>query len=601
MRPFWRSFWASIFAYVVLSAFVILIINIIIFSVAGSFMQKEEFKVSENSYLEMNLNFNIKERSGIETTNNINNPISRSYGIHEVTSILKKAKNDEKIKGIVLKISNVNMGLSTIDNLRKSLDDFSSDGKFILAYEETFSLGAFYLNSVADKVYLYPEGMIDFRGLGSELMFFKKALEKLDVDVQVIRGKGNKFKGAVEPFMYEKMSPENKLQIKKLLDDVWKNMTHNIKDSRDISLELLNEIADSIYSYNALGCLKYKLVDDLIYEDQLDSIIRRSIGIENKDPLNKISFKKYLANSSTKNSIQFGSGIAKKKGNIAIVYAVGDIISGESTEESMGSSTIVKAINKAKDDSTIKAVVLRVNSPGGSALASDVIWRSIEKTKEIKPVIVSMGDVAASGGYYISCGADRIFAESNTITGSIGVFGVIPNLGRMMKNKIGITFDRVETNDHAAFTMFDALDKKELSIFQKGVDEIYETFISKVAMGRDGLKKSDVHQIAMGRVWSGKEALDLELVDEIGNLETAINFTAKKVGIDKEKVKLIHYPERKNDELLEILSSLNFQTQSQSELIELIENLNKNFNKTVNSKFNKDKFQTIFPFEIRIY
>ena len=601
MRPFWRSFWASIFAYVVLSAFVILIINIIIFSVAGSFMQKEEFKVSENSYLEMNLNFNIKERSGIETTNNINNPISKSYGIHEVTSILKKAKNDEKIKGIVLKISNVNMGLSTIDNLRKSLGDFSSDGKFILAYEETFSLGAFYLNSIADKVYLYPEGMIDFRGLGSELMFFKKALEKLDVDVQVIRGKGNKFKGAVEPFMYEKMSPENKLQIKKLLDDVWKNMTHNIKDSRDISLELLNEIADSIYSYNALGCLKYKLVDDLIYEDQLDSIIRKSIGIEKKDPLNKISFKKYLSMSTTKNSIQFGSGIAKKKGNIAIVYAVGDIISGESTEESMGSSTIVKAINKVKDDSTIKAVVLRVNSPGGSALASDVIWRSIEKTKEIKPVIVSMGDVAASGGYYISCGADRIFAESNTITGSIGVFGVIPNLGKMMKNKIGITFDRVETNDHAAFTMFDALDKKELSIFQKGVDEIYETFISKVAKGRDGLKKSDVHQIAMGRVWSGKEALDLELVDEIGNLETAINFTANKVGIDKENVKLIHYPERENDELLEILSTLNFQTQSQSELIEFIENLNKNFNKSVNSKLSKDKFQTIFPFEIRIF
>ena len=315
----------------------------------------------------------------------------------------------------------------------------------------------------------------------------------------------------------------------------------------------------------------------------------------------KYHLKNILTKNSAKNSLQFGSGIANKKGNIAIIYAVGDIISGESNEESMGSSTIVKAINKAKDDSTIKAVVLRVNSPGGSALASDVIWRSVEKTKEIKPVIVSMGDVAASGGYYISCGANRIFAESNTITGSIGVFGVIPNLGRMMENKIGITFDRVETNDHAAFTMFDALDKKELSIFQKGVDEIYETFISKVAMGRDGLKKSDVHQIAMGRVWSGKEALDLELVDEIGNLETAINFAAKKVGIDKEKIKLIHYPESKNDELLEFLSSLNFQTQSQSEVIELIENLNKNFNKSVKSKFNKDKFQTIFPFEIRIF
>lgn len=601
MRPFWRSFWASIFAYLVLSAFVVLLINIVVFSVAGSIMEKDEFKIAENSYLEIKLDFNIKERGGLETTNNLNNPISKTYGIHELMSVLKKAKADEKIKGIVLKISKVNMGLSTIDNLRKSLADFKSDGKFIIAYEETFSLGAFYLNSVADKVYLYPEGMIDFRGLGSEQMFFKKALDKLELDVQIIRAKGNKFKGAVEPFMYEKMSDENKLQIKKLLDDVWKNMTHSIKDSRDISLELLNEIADSIYSYNAIGCLNYKLVDDLIYEDQLDSILRKNIGSEVKEKINRISFKQYLNNSLNNSTFQFGSEISKKNGNIAIVYAVGDIISGESTDESMGSSTIVKAINSAKDDSTIKAVVLRVNSPGGSALASDVIWRSIEKTKEIKPVIVSMGDVAASGGYYISCGADRIFAEANTITGSIGVFGMIPNLGKMMKNKIGITFDRVETNEHAAFTMFEALDKKELSTFQNGVDEIYETFISKVAMGRDGLKKSDVHQIAMGRVWSGKEALDLELVDAIGDLETAINFSAQEVGIEKEKIKLVHYPERENDEILEILSNLNFKTQSNNELTDLIKNLNKNLNKSVNSKYGKDKFQTIFPFEIRIF
>ena len=601
MRPFWRSFWASIFAYLVLSAFVVLLINIVVFSVAGSIMEKDEFKIAENSYLEIKLDFNIKERGGLETTNNLNNPISKTYGIHELMSVLKKAKADEKIKGIVLKISKVNMGLSTIDNLRKSLADFKSDGKFIIAYEETFSLGAFYLNSVADKVYLYPEGMIDFRGLGSEQMFFKKALDKLELDVQIIRAKGNKFKGAVEPFMYEKMSDENKLQIKKLLDDVWKNMTHSIKDSRDISLELLNEIADSIYSYNAIGCLNYKLVDDLIYEDQLDSILRKNIGSEVKEKINRISFKQYLNNSLNNSTFQFGSEISKKDGNIAIVYAVGDIISGESTDESMGSSTIVKAINSAKDDSTIKAVVLRVNSPGGSALASDVIWRSVEKTKEIKPVIVSMGDVAASGGYYISCGADRIFAEANTITGSIGVFGMIPNLGKMMKNKIGITFDRVETNEHAAFTMFEALDKKELSTFQNGVDEIYETFISKVAMGRDGLKKSDVHQIAMGRVWSGKEALDLELVDAIGDLETAINFSAQEVGIEKEKIKLVHYPERENDEILEILSNLNFKTQSNNELTDLIKNLNKNLNKSVNSKYGKDKFQTIFPFEIRIF
>jgi protease-4 len=568
-----------------------------VFTLAGSLIQSDGLKISDNSYLEMNLNFDIKERGGIETTNDFNNPISKSYGIHQIGSVLEKAKNDERIKGIVLKISNVNMGLSTIDNLRDYLKDFKSSGKFIIAYGETFSMGAFYLNSIADKIYLYPEGMIDFRGLGSEMMFFKKALDKLDVDVQIIRGKDNKFKGAVEPFMYEKMSAENKLQISKLLDDVWKNMTHNIKDSRDISLESLNEIADSIYSYNSTGCLKYNLVDNLIYEDQLDSIIKKNIGINKDDKVQNILFKKYLDGKSPKKGMNFG----QNNGNIAVVYALGTIVSGKGLDGEMGSTTIVNAINKAKNDSSIKAVVLRVNSPGGSALASDVIWRSVEKTKEIKPVIVSMGDLAASGGYYISCGADRIFAEPNTITGSIGVFGMIPNLGRMLENKIGITFDRVETNDHAAMTMFSPLDKKELSTIQKGVDEIYESFISKVAFGRDGLKKSDVHNVAMGRVWSGKEALDLELVDEIGDLQSAIKFAANKVGLEKTEIKLVHYPKIEIDELLQILSSLDLETKSSSEIMNYIKNINNNFNSLIKNRSIEDKFQTIFPFEIRIF
>jgi protease-4 len=597
MRPFWRSFWASILAYIVLSILVIFLINVVVFTLAGSLIQSDGLKISDNSYLEMNLNFDIKERGGIETTNDFNNPISKSYGIHQIGSVLEKAKNDERIKGIVLKISNVNMGLSTIDNLRDYLKDFKSSGKFIIAYGETFSMGAFYLNSIADKIYLYPEGMIDFRGLGSEMMFFKKALDKLDVDVQIIRGKDNKFKGAVEPFMYEKMSAENKLQISKLLDDVWKNMTHNIKDSRDISLESLNEIADSIYSYNSTGCLKYNLVDNLIYEDQLDSIIKKNIGINKDDKVQNILFKKYLDGKSPKTGTNFG----QNNGNIAVVYALGTIVSGKGLDGEMGSTTIVNAINKAKNDSSIKAVVLRVNSPGGSALASDVIWRSVEKTKEIKPVIVSMGDLAASGGYYISCGADRIFAEPNTITGSIGVFGMIPNLGRMLENKIGITFDRVETNDHAALTMFSPLDKKELSTIQKGVDEIYENFISKVAIGRDGLKKSDVHNVAMGRVWSGKEALDLELVDEIGDLQSAIKFAANKVGLEKTEIKLVHYPKIENDELLQILSSLDLETKSSSEIMNYVKNINNNFNSLIKNRSIEDKFQTIFPFEIRIF
>ena len=593
MRPFWRSFWASILAYVVLSVLAIIFINLIIFSIGSAFNNKEELSIKENSILEMRLDFKISEQDGIATTNDLNNPISKSYSIHNIQNVLEKAKNDKNIKGIILRISNVNMGLSSIDDLRNALNDFKNDGKFIISYAENYSMGTFYLSSVADKIYLYPEGMIDFRGLGTELMFFKNALDRLEIDVQVLRGRGNVFKGAVEPFILDKMSAENKLQIKKLLSDVWRNMTHNIKDSREISLEKLNEIADSLYTYNAIGCLNQNLVDGLIYEDQLDSIIQNNVEGEYKKGTKSINFKKYL-NKNKKNFI------SRKKGNIAVVYATGEITSGKSTDASMGSKTIVEAINKVKNDSSIKAMVLRVNSPGGSALASDVIWRSIELTKKIKPVIVSMGDVAASGGYYISCGADKIFAEPNTITGSIGVFGLIPNLGKMLNTKVGITFDRVETNEHAAFTMFNALNEKELSVFQKGVDEIYDTFISKVAEGRDGLKKSDVHQIAKGRVWSGKEALNLELVDEIGDLDQAIHFAAEKIGVKNKDIKIIEFPEKENDQLLELLSEIDFNSSTNTDISDFVKKFNSQINNNLLNPNNQDKFQMLIPFEIKI-
>ena len=594
MRPFWRSFWASILAYIVLSVLAIAFINVIVLSISSAFISEDEISIKENSFLEMNINFKISEREGVETTNNLNNPFVKSYSIHNLKKAILKAENDDKIKGIVLKISDVNMGLSSIEDLRNSLNHFRKSGKFVIAYAETYSMGGFYLSSVADEVYLYPQGNVDFRGLGTELMFFKNALDRLDIEVQVLRGKENVFKGAVEPFLLEKMSKENRIQIKKLLSDVWRNMTHKIKDSRKVSLEDLNKIADSVYSYNAIGSLNNKLVDGLIYEDQLDSIIKNKMAINSDAKIHALSFKKYLKNGS--------SSFEKlnKKGNIAIVYAVGDIISGNSVNESMGSKTIVEAINKAKNDSSIKAVVLRVNSPGGSALASDVIWRAIELTKKIKPVVVSMGNVAASGGYYISCGADWIFAEPNTVTGSIGVFGVVPNFGKMLNSKIGITFDRVETNEHAAFTMFNSLDKKELSIFQKGVNEIYETFITKVANGRDGLKKSDVHKIAKGRVWSGKEAIDLELVDEIGNLEDATNYAANLVNIKKESIKIIEYPKNKNDELMSILAELEFETSSKNEIAGFIQKINSKIDKTMILSNNQDRIQMIFPFEIKI-
>ena len=437
MKPFWRSFWASTLSYIVISLVLFVMVFIIFGALSTALVSGNNTKVNENTILTIDLNQLISERSELKINNNIITPFETTLGLKEIKSSLKKAINDDKIKGLLLNTENIMIGIASLDELRSALSDFKKSGKFIYAYAENYSQKSYYLSTVADKILLYPEGMVDFRGLSSELMFFKNAIDKLEVDVQIIRGSNNTFKSAVEPFMYEKMSPANRKQIKKLLDDIWKNMIYNIKDERDISLEDLNEIADSIYCNNAENTLKHKLVDVLAYEDELDSIIKVNNGMEYDKEVHFLDFKKYMSNDISNKLEELNINTK----NIAVIYAVGEIISGESGQGKMGSETIVKAIRKAKNDSLIKAVVLRVNSPGGSALASDVMWREIQLTKKVKPVIVSMGDVAASGGYYISCGADRIFAGANTVTGSIGVFGVIPNLNPMLKNKLGITLN----------------------------------------------------------------------------------------------------------------------------------------------------------------
>ena len=550
MKPFWRSFWASTLSYIVISLVLFVMVFIIFGALSTALVSGNNTKVNENTILTIDLNQLISERSELKINNNIITPFETTLGLKEIKSSLKKAINDDKIKGLLLNTENIMIGIASLDELRSALSDFKKSGKFIYAYAENYSQKSYYLSTVADKILLYPEGMVDFRGLSSELMFFKNAIDKLEVDVQIIRGSNNTFKSAVEPFMYEKMSPANRKQIKKLLDDIWKNMIYNIKDERNISLEDLNEIADSIYCNNAENTLKHKLVDVLAYEDELDSIIKVNNGMEYDKEVHFLDFKKYMSNDISNKLEELNINTK----NIAVIYAVGEIISGESGQGKMGSETIVKAIRKAKNDSLIKAVVLRVNSPGGSALASDVMWREIQLTKKVKPVIVSMGDVAASGGYYISCGADRIFAGANTVTGSIGVFGVIPNLNPMLKNKLGITIDRVETNEHASFSMLNKLSPFERKKIQQGVDDIYDDFISKVAEGRDGLKKSGVDEIGQGRVWSGKEAKDIALVDEIGELDDAIKYAAQLVNV--ENIKLLNLPAVENNELLELIQSL---------------------------------------------
>ena len=595
MKPFWRSFWASTLSYAIISIIFSVIIILIFSAITSSLTMKKELIIKANTILKIDLNQEIAERSELKFNQNIQAPFESIMGLKEIKSSIKKAKTDDRISGILLNTENIAIGLASLDELRDALYDFKESGKFIYSYSENYSQKSYYLSSLADKIILYPEGMVDFRGLSSELLFFKNALDRLDVDVQIIRGSNNTFKSAVEPFMYEKMSPENRAQIQKLLDDLWKNMIKNIKNERGLSIENLNEIADSIYSNNAENSLKHKLVDALAYEDQLDSIIKTNNEMAAADSIYFLDIKKYIKNNASK----LKEAEISQNQNIAIVYAVGEIISGKSNQGKMGSETIVKALRKAKNNPSIKAIVLRVNSPGGSALASDVIWREVQLTKEKKPVFVSMGDVAASGGYYISCAADRIFAGPNTVTGSIGVFGVIPNINTMLKNKIGITVDRVETNEHASFSMLNKLSDFERKKIQEGVDDIYDDFISKVANGRDGLKKVDVDNIGQGRVWSGKEAINIELIDEIGNLNNTIDYAAKSVDIKSEDIRILNLPEIKNNQFLEILQSLEMEEVKFSNNLNFIDKVKSILNQ-INENKTLYKFQARLPYEIII-
>ena len=597
MRPFWRSFWASILAYIVLSVLIIVFINVIVFSIGSSLNTKKPLVIKKNSYLEMKLDFSIKERGGLMPGVNMLNPVIKNHSISDVVNAIEKAKNDNNIKGIVLRPENISIDLSNIHVLRNKLNEFKESGKFIISYAEYYSLGSYYISSVADQVFLYPEGMLDYRGLSTELMFFKGAIEKYGVDVQIIRGSGNDYKSAVEPFMYNKMSDENRYQLKSILNTLWNNMNQDIGKNRGITNLNLNQIADSVLAYNAAGGLKQNLIDATLYEDELDSIVNSKFSLNENEKANKISFKKYLKKQESKKKFKLS-----KKSNLAVIYAEGEIRSGENQEGVMGSETIVKAINKAKNDSLIKAIVLRVNSPGGSALASDVIWRALELAKKNKPVVVSMGSVAASGGYYISCGADRIFASTNTITGSIGVFGVVPSVGRMLNENIGLSFDRVETNPHASMSPFNTLDPFEFGVYQKAIDEIYDTFLTRVSDGRSGLTKKEVHELAKGRVWTSENALENQLIDEIGTVDDAINYAANLADINNDDIKILELPKIENDPFLEIISELEIDVSSidQNELSTLITTLNKQFKSSPFAINSKDRYQSFMPFEFSI-
>jgi len=547
MKQFFGAFFGSCLG--ILITGVVMIIIVIasltsVFSEAVKMNDHEVYKPKENSVLRIDLNGDIKERG-------VKNPFGEldlgpfmpepSVGLNDIIANLKKAKDDKNIRGIYLEISNPIAGFATLEEVRNALLDFKSSGKFIYAYSEVYSQKAYYLATTANKLYLNPQGGMEIKGLTSQIMFFKKMLDKLDMEVQIFRH--GKFKSAIEPFMLDKMSDANRTQVETYLGSLWNHMVDGIAKNRKITPKEINDMANNLSIRNPEDAVKYKLVDALKYEDEVFSDIKKNISLSETDKINFVSLNKY-------------SGAFKEsklsKDKIAVIYAIGEIESGEGDDEKIGSVRIAKAIREARLDKNVKAIVLRVNSPGGSALASDVIWRETVLAQKAKPFIVSMGDVAASGGYYISCAADRIFAQPNTITGSIGVFGMIPNAQKALSEKLGITIDTVNTNKHSDVgTILRGASSEEFEYVQQSVEHIYDVFITKVANGRK-TSKNNIDSVGQGRVWSGADAIKINLVDELGGINDAIAYAAKQAKISDYKLQLL--PKQK-DPLQELLGN----------------------------------------------
>ncbi len=533
MNNFWSSFWGSIVGFIVANIVSSIIGLFIFFMIIGSMIGnisnlsdngKKPIRVKSNSVLHITFDEQIVERGSNNPFKHFNfaNPESGPIGLNEILSNLEKAKNDENIKGIYLDISSIPTGIATLEEIRNAILDFKESKKFVVAYSEGYTQGAYYLASVADKIYLNPEGLVDFKGLSRQTMFFKNLLDKLDVNMQIFRH--GKFKSATEPYFLDKMSPANREQTMTYMNSIWNYILEGISDQRNISVEELNRYADNMLITNGESALKYKLVDQLAYKDEMLDILAGLMAEKSPEKINYVTMRKYIRAPEK-------DEFSRTKNKIAVVYATGSIESGEGDDETIGSERISEAIREARKDTNVRAIVLRVNSPGGSSLASDVIWREMMLAKKAKPVVVSMGDVAASGGYYISCAADAIVAHPNTITGSIGVFGVFPNMEKLLSNKLGITVDTVNTNKHSdILSPYRAVAKEEGEVIQKWIEEVYTDFITKVGQGRN-MTPAQVDSIGQGRVWSGIDGKQIGLVDAFGGIKDAIALAAKKAHL----------------------------------------------------------------------
>jgi protease-4 len=557
------SFVGASLAFIVSGAlFSVLFVGIFIGGFVSAFSEAEPENVEpvskENTVLRMDLSGSITERS----TQNANLSLggfeaNSTLGLRDIVKGLERAAEDDDVEGIYMDLDGAAVAPSTMLDLRNAIDRFQESGKWVIGWGEMASMGGMYLTASADELYLHPNGYADFSGMRLQTTYYTGMLEKLGVGMTVLRGPDNEFKSAVEPFTRKSMSAANRVQLNALLDGIWRQTSGGIAQGRGVEESVLDEIAENIALRTAEDAVEWDLFDGLLYEDELKERIKERL--DGEDPI-YVDFSDYLNPSGLEGlelSMEggflgslFENDYGEKEeeeelgGPLAVIYAVGGIDMGDGDDQSIGSETLSKALRQARLAPDVKAVVLRVSSPGGSALASDIIWRETELLKEAgKTLVVSMGDYAASGGYYISAGADRIFANPTTITGSIGVFGMLPYAEELMKDKMGLAFDDVKTHNHAGIGLDAQLDPVQREAMNASITNIYEDFVSIVADGR-GMTFEDVDAIARGRVWTGEDALEIGLVDELGDLESAIADAASRAGLDSlDEDEIVFLPE----------------------------------------------------------
>ena len=504
---------------------------------ASAFGDEGEVKVKNNSVLELKLEKQIKDYAPkstdpLETLLELDD---KKFGLNEIVNAIENAKTDDNIKGISINTLFINGGMAQTQAIRDKIVEFKESGKFVMAYADFYLQKNYYLSSVADSIFVNPVGQVDFKGLSTEILYFKDFEDKYGVKMEVV--KHGKYKSAVEPFLTNKMSDANKEQITSFLNSIWTKLITDIAVSRNKTTDELNAIADDLLARNPELAIQNNMLDGELFHDEYESKLKALVAIEADAKLNTVSLEDYIAT---------GKGRIKSTAmdKVAIVYAQGEIQYGKGDENYIGQDKIIEALKKIRKDEKIKAVVLRVNSPGGSAMVSDMIWRELELTKKEKPLVVSMGNYAASGGYYIACNADKILAEPTTITGSIGVFGMIPNVNKLA-DRMGINAEQVGTNKQSlGYSVFEPMSDGVHTVIKESIEDVYQTFVNKVATGRK-MTFAQVDSIAQGRVWTGTEALQNGLIDDIGSLEDAVKVAAELAEVTDYRT--TNYPRYKKD------------------------------------------------------